>query len=160
MSRKPWRKHAKKRGACARSKVWWTQEIASLRKKRGQAARERRQHPATFQEAKRTLRRAIQRARKEFWNNFIQRADTDQVGRAVRYTAPRLEGKGQTLVDEEGTKERMVIAAFPEAPYAGEQPPLPDGGRANQRINEALVGRLLTKTRNTSVPGGDRTEQT
>ena len=153
--------HAKKRRACARSKVWWTQEIASLRKKRGQAARERRQHPATFQEAKRALRRAIRRARKECWNNFVQRADTDQVERAVKYTAPRLEGKVQTLVDEEGTKECMVIAAaFPEAPYAGEQPPLPDGGRAHQRINEALVGRLLAKTRNASVPGGDRTEQT
>jgi len=50
---------------------------------------------------------------------------------AVRYTAPRLEGKAQTLVDEAGTKatsqeerERMLIAtAFPEAPGVGEQPP-------------------------------------
>ena len=70
----------------------------------------------------------------------------------------------QTLVDEAGTKatsreerERMLIkSAFPEAPDAGEQPSLLGGGCAFQRVDEALVGRLLAKTRNASAPGGDR----
>ena len=83
--------------------------------------------------------------------------------RAIKYTAPRLEDKAQVIVDEAGTKatsreerERMLIeAAFPRAPDTGEQAPLPDGGLAYQRINEALVDRLLAKTRNANAPGGD-----
>jgi len=50
----------------------------------------------------------------------------------------------------------FIEAVFPRAPDAGEQAQLPDGGLAYQRINEALVGRLLAKTRNASAPGGDR----
>ena len=49
---------------------------------------------------------------------------------ALKYTAPKLEGKARELVTEEGTKatnreERvhmLIKAAFPEAPDAGEQP--------------------------------------
>jgi len=50
----------------------------------------------------------------------------------------------------------LIATAFPEAPDAGEQPPLPDGDHAHRRVNENLVGRLLAKTRNASAPGGDR----
>jgi len=50
---------------------------------------------------------------------------------------------------------KLIEAAFPRAPDTGEQAPLPDGGLAYQRINEALVGRLLAKTRNANAPGGD-----
>jgi len=156
--------HAKKRRVCVRSKAWWTNEIAELRKKRGRAVREKRQNPAAYGEAQRTLRRAIRRAKKSCWEEYVQGADKEQLWKAVRYTAPRLEGKAQTLVDEAGAKatnreerERMLIAtAFPEAPDVGEQTPLPDGGRAHQRVNESLVGRLLAKTRNASAPGGDK----
>jgi len=136
--------HAKKRRVCVRSKVWWTKEIAELRKKRGQAVRERRHNPATYGAAQRNLRRAIRKAKKSCWEEHVQGADKEQLWRAVRYTAPRLEGKAQPLVDETGTKatsreerELMLIAtAFPEAPDAGEQTPLPDGGHAHQRVNE------------------------
>jgi len=147
-----------------RSKAWWTKEIAEMRKKRGRAVRERRQNPAAYGEAQRTLRRAIRRAKKSCWEEHVQGADKEQLWRAVRYTAPRLEGKAKTLVDEAGTKatsreerECMLIAtAFPEALDVGEKPPLPGGGHAHQRVNESLVGRLLAKTRNASAPGGDR----
>jgi len=55
--------HTKERRVCVRSKLWWTKEIAELRKKRGRAVRERRQNPAAYGEAQRTLRRAIRRAK-------------------------------------------------------------------------------------------------
>ena len=46
----------------------------------------------------------------------------------------------------------LTESAFPEAADAGEQPSLPGGGRAYQRVNDALGGRLLAKTRNASAP--------
>jgi len=61
--------------------------------KRGKATRERRQNPAAYGEAQRTLRRAIRRAKKTCWDNFVQGADKKQLWRAVRYTAPRLDCK-------------------------------------------------------------------
>ena len=119
---------------------------------------------AAYGEAKRNLRRAIRRAKKSCWEEYVQEVGKEQLWRAVRYTAPRLEGKVQMLVDETGNKatsrkerEHMLIAtAFPEAPDAGEQPPLPDGGLAHRQVNKNLVGRLLATTRNASAPGRDR----
>jgi len=57
--------HAKKRRACARSKVWWSQEIADLRSARGQAKRKRHQKPAAFREVKWTVRWTVRRAKNE-----------------------------------------------------------------------------------------------
>jgi len=156
--------HAKKWRACTRSKVWWDREIATLRKAWGKPTRERRLNPAAYTEAQTTLRRAIRRAKKTCWESFVQGAEKKDLWRAVKYTAPKLEDKVQVLVDEAGNKatsweerECMLIeSAFPRAPDTGEQAALPDGGRAHQCINTALVGRLLAKTRNTSAPGGDR----
>jgi len=60
--------HAKKRRACARSKAWRSQEIGS-----GPVVKT----DGNFREAKQTLRRAIRRAKKGFWNKFVQRANKD-----------------------------------------------------------------------------------
>ena len=73
--------HAKKRRVCVRSKVWWTKEITELRKERGRAVRNRRQNPAAYGEAQRNLRRAIRRAKKSCWEEYVQGADKEQLWR-------------------------------------------------------------------------------
>ena len=105
----------------------------------------------------------LRRAKKECRNRFVQEADRNDIW---KYTAPISEAKASDLAGEEGRRatnreERdcmLIRAAFLEAPDAGEQPPLPVGGSAYQRINEELVGQLLARTRNESAPGGDTME--
>ena len=104
--------------------------------------------PDSIRRSSANPKESIRRAKKTCWDSFVQKVDKEQLWKAVRYTAPRLDGKVQTLVDEAVVKatsreerERMLIAsAFPKAPDTREQPPRPDGGRAHQRVSEALVG--------------------
>jgi len=120
--------------------------------------------PGGLQRCPENPKESYPKGQKQCWEKFVQGADKKELCKAVGYTTPKLEGKAQVLVDEAGTKatsreerECMLIgAAFPRSPDAGQQTPLPDGGYAHQRVTEALVGRLLAKTRNTSAPGGDR----
>jgi len=69
---------AKKRRVCARSKRWWTPEISELRTALGRAKRQRTQGRITrrqVKDARRVLRRAIRKAKRDTWNNFLQEAD-------------------------------------------------------------------------------------
>jgi len=93
--------HARRKRWCSRSKPWWTEDLAGLRKELG---RERRR-PAGIgraRDARRNLWRAIRKAKKECWNRFLQEAKGGEVWVAASYTAPRLDRTGQALADEDG----------------------------------------------------------
>ena len=122
-------KFARKKRNCARSKRWWTTDLAKLRKELG---RERRR-PAGIgrvQQARRNLRRAIRRAKKECWNRFLQEAKGTDVWSATRYTTPRIDKAGQALVAEDGSiaegrhdREQAILSAhFPQAPPGAYNP--------------------------------------
>src|SRR5258706_193978 len=79
--------------------------------------------PGAVREARRNLRRAIRRAKKACWNEFLENASGDDIWKAARYTAPRPDDSQRPLVNGTTTaitreeKEAMVIqVAFPEPP--------------------------------------------
>jgi len=145
----------------SQSEPWWTEDLAELRKKLG---RERRR-PAGIgrvQNARRNLRRAIRKAKRECWNRFLQDAGAKEVWTAAGYTTPRIDKTGQTLVSEDGSiaesqeeREHAIMEAhFPRAPPGSSEPRV--GGVAFERVDAHLVGTLLAKAANTSAPGDDR----
>ena len=153
--------HARRKRWCSRSKPWWTEDLAELRRELG---RERRR-PAGIgraRDARRNLRRAIRKAKKECWNRFLQEAKGGEVWKAAGYTAPRLDRTGQALVDEDGNiaksqdeRETAILKAhFPKGPPGTYEPAA--GGRAFERVDAHLIGSLLAKAANTAAPGDDR----
>jgi len=153
--------HARAKRWCSRSKPWWTEELAELRKQLGRA----RQRPAGIgrtRDAQRNLRRAIRKAKKECWNKFLQEAKEREVWTAANYTALRLDRIGQALVDGEGNiaesqeeREAAILKGhFPKGPPGTYEPSA--GGRVFERVDVHLVGYLLAKAANTAAPGDDR----
>lgn len=78
---------------CARPKTWWNEDTSNMRiwRELGRAFRKRRRGAACqeeVKEAKKTMRRAIRKARRECWEDFLDRAEGEDVW-AVRYTKPK-----------------------------------------------------------------------
>jgi len=153
---------AKRRRVCLRSKRWWNEEIAELRKAKGRALRTNwdRKHETT-RVARRDLRRAIRRA-KNCWDNFLENASGEDVWTAVRYTNPRLDDSAKPLVNGERTavtrddKEQMIlVTAFPEPP-SDNGIKAPQAGAAHRAVKRPLVGSILAGCSNRSAPGEDR----
>jgi len=153
--------HARRKRWCSRSKPWWTEDLAELRKELG---RERRR-PAGIgraRDARRNLRRAIQKAKKACWNRFLQEAKGGEVWVAASYTAPRLDRTGQALVDEDGNvapsqdeREAAIFKGhFPKGPPGTYEPAA--SGQAFERVDAHLIGSLLAKVANMAAPGDDR----
>jgi len=68
---------AKKKRWCSRSKRWWSEDVKQLRCELGKARREFRNRSASisrFKEARHNFRRGTQRAKRECWNRFLQKA--------------------------------------------------------------------------------------
>jgi len=153
--------HARRKRWCSRSKPWWNEDLAELWKELG---RERR-WPAGIgraRDARRNLRRAIRKAKKECWNRFLQEAKGGEVWVAASYTAPRLDRTGQALVDEDGNvaesqDEREVVilkAHFPKGLPGTYKPVV--GGQAFEQVDAHLISSLLAKAANMVAPGDDR----
>ena len=84
-------RHCKIVKVCARSKRWWTVEIAENRKILGWINRARKRGEASQQQVKKqrsNLRRMIQQSKTEMWRKFLTSATRDQVWQALRYTKP------------------------------------------------------------------------
>jgi len=142
--------HARKKRWCSRSKLWWTEDIAVLRKEFG---RERRR-PAGIgqvQGARQDLRRALRKTKWEWWHRFLQEAEGSNVWTAASYTTPKIDKAGQTLVAEDGSiaesqeecEQAIMRAYFPKAPPGSFEPR--EGGKAFERVGAHLVGSLLAK---------------
>jgi len=76
--------HARAKRWCSRSKRWWTPELKDLRKALGRARRDRRtKGMSRVQEARRQLRRAIRKAKRDCWNRFLQESSGKDVWTAA-----------------------------------------------------------------------------
>jgi len=87
----------KKVKVCARSKRWWTVEIAESRKILGSIKRARKRGEASQQQVKKqrsNLRQIIRQSKTKMWQKFLSSATRDQVWQALRYTKP---GGQQTM---------------------------------------------------------------
>ena len=75
---------------CARSKRWWNDDIKAKRQNLGRATRRRRGEGGQEEEkgAKKALKRAIKKARRECWEDFLNRAEGEDVWAITRYTKP------------------------------------------------------------------------
>ena len=146
-----------------RSKRWWNDEIAELRRELGKARPKARDHRTGATRAvRRELRRAIRRAKKACWNSFLENATSEDMWTAARYTTPRPDDSAKTLISGDRTAityedmERMILeSAFPEPP-PDNGIRAPQGGSAYMAIDQPLVGRILAGCSNQSVPGEDR----
>ena len=77
--------HARHRRWCSRSKRWWNDELRDLRATLGRA--KRRRNWGRIRSARRELRSAIRKAKKDCWNTFLQGAEGNDVWTATRYTS-------------------------------------------------------------------------
>jgi len=76
---------------CARSKRWWTAEIAENRKFLGSIKRARKKGEASQQQVRKqrsNLRRMIRQSKTEMWRKFLTSVTRDQVWQALSYTKP------------------------------------------------------------------------
>jgi len=152
---------AKKKRSCARSKRWWTEDLAKLRRELG---RERRRllGIGRAQEARRNLLRVIRKAKWDYWNRFLQEAKGNDVWTAAGYTSPRIDKAGQALVAEDGLvaegrhdREKAILRVhFPQGPTVVFEPM--DEGSTFEKVDTKLVAVLLSKACSTSAPGDDR----
>jgi len=127
-----------------RSKRWWNDEIAELRKELGKARRADRYQRTGA--ARRDLRRAIRTAKKAFWNNFLENASSEDAWTAARYTNPRPDDSARPLISGERIavtheeKEQLILeAAFPE--------PRPDNGVSAPPRRDGIQGHRPTTGR-------------
>jgi len=98
-------RHCKKVKVCARSKRWWTVEIAENRKILGAIKRARKKGEASQQQVRKqrsNLRRLIRQSKTEMWRKFLTLATRDQVWQALRYTKPGGQQTTKTLRSRTG----------------------------------------------------------
>jgi len=90
---------------CARSRRWWTQEIAENRKMLGCKNKSRKRGEASQQQVKtqrRNLRRIIRQSETEMRQDFWQSARRDQVWQVLMYTKPGAQQTVRTLRSRDG----------------------------------------------------------
>jgi len=72
--------HARKKRWCSRSKPWWCEDLRELRKELGRARwKWRVAGISRVKAARREFWRAIRRAKRDCWNQFLQEADGNKV---------------------------------------------------------------------------------
>ena len=137
--------HVRKKRWCSRSKRWWNPELKDLWKALGKARCDHKKGFSKVQDARRVLRRAIRRAKRECWNRFLQEADGRNVWTAVGYSKPKIDIVGQALVREDGSvaeghcdREQAILEAhLPQAPPENYSPAA--GGLAFEWVDEHLL---------------------
>ena len=152
---------AKKKRSCARSKRWWTEDLAKLRRELGR----KRRRPAGIGrawEGRHNMRRAIRKAKPDCWNRFLQEAKGNDVWTPAGYTSPRIDKAGQALLAEDSSvaegghdREKAILRAHFLQGSTGVYEPM-DGGSTFEKVNTKLVAALLSKGSSTSAPGDDR----
>ena len=111
-------KFAKKKRSCARSKRWWTEDLGKLRKELGRARRNWRvADMSRVQAARRELRRAIRKAKRDCWNGFLQEAKGSDIWIATAYTTPRIDKAGQVLVADITPEYREYVVSYRRPNY-------------------------------------------
>jgi ribonuclease HI len=160
----------KRKRTCARSKPWWTPNIAERRRIASSIRRAYRNGTATREDKLReekALHKEIRKAKSEHWNEFLQQADETNLWIAAGYRKRGPTGPTPALVDEEGhtattreEKEEMLRKqAFPPR-NTGAEEPLGEEEEATptmwERITEDEVHEAIHNQSTTKSPGPDR----
>jgi len=160
-------KHCKKVKVCARSKRWWTQEIAETRKILGSIKRARKRGEASQQDVKRqrsSLRRMIRKSKTEMWSRFLSTAKSEQVWQALRYTKPGGQQTTKALRSRSGEvaesweekAELIKEEAFPKPLKGVEWRAKREGGEMHKEITEEDIRKAVYDQPTNKAPGPDR----
>jgi len=157
----------KKVKVCARSKRWWTAEIAENRKILGSIQRARKRGEALQQQVKRqrsNLQRMIRQSKIEMWRKFLTSATKDQVWQALRYTKPgrqqmtkALKSRTGDVVESWEEKAELINEeAFPKPLKSVERKAQEEGGEMWKKIIDEDVQEALFNQSIQKAPGLDR----
>ena len=124
---------------CARSKWWWTVEMAENRKISGSIKHARKKGEALQRQVEKersNLRRMIQQSKMEMWRKFLTSATGDQVWQVLRYTKPGGQQTTNTLKSRTGEEaesceekaELIKEEAFPKPLEGVERKAQEEGG--------------------------------
>jgi ribonuclease HI len=108
----------------ARPKPWWNPELLDLRKAMLKRQREMTQDPASKQpylQAKNSYFLAIKRAKRDHWNQFLEKEDPQSIYRAMAYTKEQQVGKLPPIASKELFQDKCDIfrnTLFPTPPRA------------------------------------------
>lgn len=170
--------------ACAsqprRQVYWWTEEIAELRRccvlRRRQYQRYRRRRRretevseslyATYREAARALRVAIDEAKKQAWQELLDGLERDPWGRPYRWARQKLRPWAPPITAslQPAVLQRVVDGLFPGAPGADFTPPTVvatsavhiEGEEEIPSISEGELGAAVLRMRaKNTAPGPD-----
>jgi len=157
----------KKIKVCARSKRWWTAEIAENRKILGSITRSRKKREATQQQVKRqqsSLRKMIRELNSEMCRKYLTSATRDQVWQALRYTKPGGQQMTKALRSRSGEvaesweekAELIKDEAFPKPLKGVEQKAQQEGGEMWKKITDEDIRKALFSQSVQKAPGPDR----
>jgi len=160
-------RHCKKVKVCARSKRWWTVEIAENRKFLGSIQRARKKGEASQQQVKKqrsNLRRMIRQSKKEMRRKFLTSDRRDQVWQALRYTKPGgqqttkiLRSRtGEVAESWEDKAELIKEEAFPKPLKGVERKAQEEGGDKWKKITDEDIRMALFDQSVKKVAGPDR----
>lgn len=118
--------HVRRITIYARSKRWWYEDIRDRHRVLGRA--KRRGTRGEVRIARRELRRTIRKARRECWEDFLNRAYGEDIWAVTRYTKPQRSAAVPTIrhqgmvADCHEDKARMLDIPFPvPTPYSGDK---------------------------------------
>jgi len=157
----------KKVKVCARSKRWWTAEIAENRKILGSIMRARKKGEASQQQVRKqrsNLRKMIRQSKTEMWRKFLTSATRDQVWQALRYTKPGGQQMTKTLRSRTGEvaesweekAELIKEEAFPKPLKGVERKAQEEGGEMWKKITDEDIREVLFNQSVQKAPGPDR----
>lgn len=160
---------------CARSKRWWNKEIEGKRKELGKAKRRLRrqrrkgskeglrEEEEAVREAGRALRNEIRRAKRRMWEEFLHKADGNNVWSIMTYTKPQRgttvptishNGITATTLDEKASM--LINISFPKPiAYEGSKGEPGPPGQAFRRVDSRLVASAFRGTSTKKSPGPD-----
>jgi hypothetical protein len=157
-----------------RAKRWWTKELEEERDILGEARRTTPPSSDRFKQARNRWLRAIRKAKRECWEQFLQASDPGLVWKSIN-AKPQMCAMPQILSSPSGEQyhtleekmEAIANISFPSKPGETDstledtQPTTELGSNTNAnertyfRVCPKLLKRLLRRTRNTSAPGLD-----
>jgi len=157
----------KKIKVCARSKRWWTVEIAENRKILGWIKRARKRGEVSQQQVEKqrsNLRTMIRQSKTEMWRKFLTSATSNQVWQALRYMKPggqqtikALRSRSGEVVESWEEKAELIKEeAFPKPLKGVERQAQEKGGEMWKKITDEDIQEALCNQSVKTAPGPDR----
>ncbi|KAL7723842.1 hypothetical protein ACLKA6_010351, partial [Drosophila palustris] len=144
-SRRPYNRHHE-------PVYWWTESIADARRvcirarRRYQRSRGRPtflEHQATFQSARRTLKKAIRDSKRKCFLDLCDAAEHDPWGRAYKIVAKKLNANGNSVPSDPLSMRRIVEHLFPTCSESGGLQNTPLSQSSSMPIEEVTPNEML-----------------